>query len=154
MLSQLTANCPVTCSLGEDGAATYSDASIVSFDTTTGVIQVSESSLLTDGSSKDLTLTCTSTMSSSASATVSNTFTLEYADICRTASFSIADISPTVLSTTLWPNPLSSYPISAATTDQPACGPFEYSIITDATVASAMSVNSFGQMKIEAGMTS
>ncbi len=101
----------------------------------------------------ELTLTCTSELSTSPfGAFDSNSFTLKLEDVCRTATLSIADLSPTVMSTSLWPVPAEYFDFTGLQSSLP-CGPYKYYIESDAPIASGLSVyNLSNRLAIQAEM--
>lgn len=106
----------------------------------------------------NLTLSCTSVLSSSAKATVFNSFTVTFLDVCRTAVITIPDINPSTMTTYLWPVPVDQYSIYPVTvTSSLNCAPYDYDIVlapgVPAIVQSGITVNTRGQLSIKAQMT-
>ena len=145
-------NCPVTCSLRQDGSDGYSDASIASFSSSTGVFSISEFNFERDTFQMDLSLECVSDLSESFIGSSSNTFTLQLLDVCRTADLSIADLSPSTMPTMLWPVPVDYFSFSGLESSLP-CGPYTYYIRSDPAIADGLSISGFSNLAIQAQMT-
>lgn len=148
-LVQDVPNCPVTCSLRQDGSDGYSDASIASFSSTTGAFSISEFNFERDTFQMDLSLECVSDLSESFVGSSSNSFTLQLLDVCRTADLSIADLSPSTMPTMLWPVPVDYFSFSGLESSLP-CGPYTYYIRSDPAIADGLSISGFSNLSIQA----
>ena len=104
----------------------------------------------------NLTLSCSSGLSQSGQATLSNTITVQYLDVCRTAKLTLAPIAPITMTTYLWPVPVDSF-LFQSVTSSINCAPYDYSIVlgsgTDPSVASGVSITRGQQPSIQTVMT-
>ena len=81
----------------------------------------------------ELSLSCSSVLSNSAQATFTDIFTVSYLDVCRTTVIEIPDVSPSTMTTYLWPIPVDQFPIYPVTSSID-CAPYDYNIILNSDV--------------------
>lgn len=136
-LRQTVPNCPVVCTMDPS----YDSA--VDFDPTTGVVTVTELEWTRDSETLPTTVSCASSYSTGGSASVSSSFTVNFLDVCRTATLAMPDLTPATRESFLWPVPVDFFTFSPVSSSL-NCGPYDYAIIANGQVIDGLVISEQG----------